>query len=325
MISVTVVIPTHSRLPELRALLSDLSQQAEPHVPFDVVVVDSDAGLDSTAVVQHAADRGLPVRRILTPNNVSTKRNVGAGATDAELLIFLDDDLRVGPHFVAAHVEAHSDVDSAVVSGAVTFPPEWIRESNYYRFKAARHRASGPALDDGVAPHHLVSMNFSITAEVYRAVGGFDPSFAHYGGEDLDFGFRCKKAGFCLAYAPKAAVEHWEVRMNPSAYFYKVYRAAYNGMPLLVAKHPEAREIRTVRLSMPGAATGIHRIVQMALFALARPGLIRRACQVLDRFDGNARLRMPVAYKVLTILANCLGTRDALVGSGERLPTWATL
>jgi GT2 family glycosyltransferase len=49
--------------------------------------------------------------------------------------------------------------------------------------------------------------NLLVHVDAFRAVGGFDQAYRHYG-EDADFCLRATRAGYSLGYCPDAVVEH---------------------------------------------------------------------------------------------------------------------
>lgn len=309
---VTVVIPTHNRPQALSALLGDLAGQRIDR-PCDVVVVDSEAGADVSPVIESWVERGLNVRRILTDNIIAGKRNAGAAAGEGTLLVFLDDDMRVGPDLVQAHADAVLADPGSVSIGAVHFPDDWVARSNYYRFKDSRHA-------HGIAPeflpaHRFVSMNFGISRPLFESLDGFDETFLGYGGEDMDFGIRCAARGIALKYNARADAEHCEVAMNVETYAAKVRAAAREGLTLVLERHPEAvQDIPTVRLCTGQGSRG-ERLVSRVVGVLAHDSVTRASVRALMRSDGRRRLYAPLAFKALTLVA----TRQGLDDRGQTL------
>lgn len=310
---ISVVIVTHNRHPELRDLLGDLA--AQELAPHEVIVVDSDQAEDSHPVVREAATQGLLARHVLAPNVIATKRNWGARAAGGELLVILDDDLRVGPEFLAAHASAHHGYDGRVASGPITFPEDWVEASNYYRFKQARH-AVNDSEPTAVPPHRFVSMNHSVRRESYMAVGGYDDDYLMYGGEDLDFGHRAKRQGLELVQAPGAGAEHHEVRMTWHTYLNKVHKAAYYGLPLLLAKNPESALVPTMQVIGAGPAEGLRmHALRGSVQLIANRTILKLMAAVFERTDTKSYAFTPRAYLAATLAANSLGFVDHQKGS----------
>lgn len=309
--TISVVIATHNRLTELDALLHDLANQTVS--AHEVIVVDSDAAADSRPLVEFHARRGLNVKHLITENVVAIKRNAGAARASGGLVVFLDDDLRVGRGFLAAHLAAHRQ-PRIVASGKVTFPEDWVHSSNYYRFKSGRHEQTNSSTI--VPPHRFVSMNNSIELVDYEALGGYDDDYRMYGGEDLDFGFRAQRAGLKhVLAAGGSSAEHHEVKMGWTQYVNKVHKAAYFGLPLVLAKNPEARRIPTVILSAPGVARDPReRALAAGLHALAHRPVLRLITAALSWSDRYRVLHLPVLQVAATLLANRIGFSEQAKG-----------
>jgi cellulose synthase/poly-beta-1,6-N-acetylglucosamine synthase-like glycosyltransferase len=68
--------------------------------------------------------------------------------------------------------------------------------------------------------------NLLVHAEAFRAIGGFDESWRHIG-EDVDFCFRARDAGYALGYCPGALVDHdGESELRP--FLQRFFRHGYS-------------------------------------------------------------------------------------------------
>jgi hypothetical protein len=319
-VDASVVISTHNRLEGLAGLLADLADQKLDGRVLEVLVVDSVLGDDCRWVVAQAAGRGLTVRHLLAKNIIAAKRNRGAEEANGRLLIFLDDDMRVGPYFVMGHLSAHEgQPELTVVSGAVYFPVEWVARSNYYRFKSSRQMNSSTRNleSDSVSGNHVVTMNCSIMRRAYAELGGFDEEYVQYGGEDLDFGFRCLRAGASMLYSERAEAEHREVATDIVMYATKLYTAAYYGLPMVLQKNPEAVSAPTIAITMPYRGRPLrYRLVGVLVGLLAHPFGISTLVRVLRRTDESSRLYVPAAFVAMTLLITRRATSDLRSGNG---------
>lgn len=303
--TVSVIIATHNRHEELGDLLQDLA--AQDVSDFEVLVVDSAVAEDSRPIIDQARESGLDAKHLLAPNVLSSKRNHGVAAARGSIVIILDDDLRVGPHFVATHADTHADTTNTVASGPITFPTEWVKSSNYYRFKEGRHAANN-AEPRTVPPHRFVAMNHSLRKETYLAIGGYDEDYQMYGGEDLDFGHRAKRHGCCLVLIQGGTAEHREVKMSWETYLTKVHKAAYFGMPLVLDKNPEAKHIPTVQVISDDPAQSA-KIATLKLFVrvCGHRSILRRMAHIFQALDHNPHYFTPRAYLAATLIANRIG------------------
>ncbi|NUT47306.1 MAG: glycosyltransferase [Saccharothrix sp.] len=218
---IAVVIPTYNREALVRGTLEALVRQGIPPAEFEVVVSDDGSSDRTRAVVDGFADR-LTIRYHFQEDlgfRAAAARNAGVRLTTAPVLAFVDAGVLPGPDFLAAHLAVH-EVDPgaptavigytfgyrpdesapAVDMGAVMTSEEAVR---HYRgspdFADARHLAFerfGFDLSRCTVPWQWFwSMNCSVRAEDFHAVGGFNEEFRSWGGEDLEFAFRLFRHG----------------------------------------------------------------------------------------------------------------------------------
>ena len=89
-------------------------------------------------------------------------------------------------------------------------------------------------LDDEEA-EHLPGCNLAVTCTAFDTIGGFDPQF-HTAGDDVDFCWRLRDAGFRLGFVPGAFVWH---RRRPTIGAFLRQQLGYGRAEhLLLAKHP---------------------------------------------------------------------------------------
>ena len=122
-----------------------------------------------------------------------------------EILAFTDDDCAPDREWLVRLGRVFADGRFAAAGGPNLPPPprNW-REAVVC---AAPGAPSHVMLDDEEA-EHLPGCNLVVTKAAFEAIGGFDPVF-HTGGDDVDFCWRLREAGFRLGFAPGAFVWHW--------------------------------------------------------------------------------------------------------------------
>ncbi|WP_225446994.1 glycosyltransferase family 2 protein [Streptacidiphilus sp. PB12-B1b] len=156
----------------------------------------------------------VPVRDGHLP--LAAARNAGARqALDrrAELLVFLDVDCVPGPATLARYAEVAED--GALWCGAVHYlppPPAQGYALSSLPALAGPHPARPVPPDDAVQPGGdpdlFWSLSFAVTADTWRAIGGFHEGYVGYGAEDTDFARLARSAGADLRWVGGAPVYH---------------------------------------------------------------------------------------------------------------------
>lgn len=116
-IDVTVILPSYNRYPLNLLTLYSLENQIFDFSKMEVILID-DASTDDTHLLQHYRPP-YPYRYIRNRNNEgrSKTRNMGIQAAKGEILIFLDAEVMVDPHFVSNHVRRHVADEAFVITG----------------------------------------------------------------------------------------------------------------------------------------------------------------------------------------------------------------
>ncbi len=187
---ISVVIATKDRAALLDAALASL--RAQENAPeLELIVVDNGSS-DATPAVARA--HGAEYAFVAEPNR-GKARNAGIARASGEVVAFVDDDVVVPPHFLAAHAKAHDvEIFPLAVSGPIVNVPD------------PAHRPKPTAAN--VSRAFFVTCNVSVRTSSLRAVGGFDEAFDLYGWEDTELGARLRAHGVKRAFAWDAYLWH---------------------------------------------------------------------------------------------------------------------
>lgn len=239
---VSVVVATYQRNALVIRLLEDLAAQSMPGDRFEVLLVDDGSPTPAAPVVASAfVDRPLPYAlTVITQANAgpAAARHRAIARAVAPLVIIVDDDMRVGPDFLAAHLAAHADGTRRVALGPVRNAPGG-RLPLFERFHLAMNdrlmtevRAGRAALRGS----HLYTGNVSFRRLDYEAVGGFDPAFRI--SEDAELGIRLEANGVAFVVAEGADAIHASDHTSSDAWLRRSH--AYGVADAsIAAKHPE--------------------------------------------------------------------------------------
>ena len=244
----SVIVPTYNQVSLLKGCVKSLENQSVDRGDFEVIVVN-DGSEDDTSVFLESYRPQFNLRAVDHPRNLgrAQARNSGAKQAEGEVLIFLDGDSTVDFNFVSEHIKGCEGEKDSVGIGSVELPAEdtGVPFKSYLATRGVQKLRSG----EEVPFRYFVSGNISLPRELFEAVGGFDPSFSFYGGEDLDLGIRLHKAGAKFIFFP-GAISYHHLEDDLKAAIDKKYVFGNRALPLVIEKHPEmVRQLPVVNLS----------------------------------------------------------------------------
>ena len=220
-----MVVPYFQAQPRLDLVLAALSVQTYPATRLEVVVADD----GSATAPDLGAAAGLATRLVRQPDQgfrAAAARNLGAAAAGGEVLLFLDGDTVPEPDYVRRLARLPALAPDALVVGRrrhadlTGWDPErlvrWLAEDGpgpveltEPEWLRAGYAASRDLLDaDERSYRFVISAVCGLTRDLFTELGGFDPGFTGYGGEDWDLAHRAWVAGALLAHVPEAVAWH---------------------------------------------------------------------------------------------------------------------
>lgn len=202
---VTVVVPVHRRVGELRRCLAALGG-----VPV-VVVDDASPHPEAADIAATCTEHGARLLRLPVNAGPAAARTAGVALTTTPLIAFVDSDVEVEQGWLD-RLLGHLD-DPSVALAAPRITPRFDRPDTLL----ARYGAHRCPLDLGsdpaaVRPRTRVAYVPTAAVVVRRtaleAVGGFDPDLRV--GEDVDLVWRLHATGWTARYDPSVRVHHAE-------------------------------------------------------------------------------------------------------------------
>jgi len=199
-VDISVIIPIRDGKHTLRFCLDSLKKSELP--PSEVIVVDDCSREDCSDLVR---SYGFKFLRVDRPQEAENARNMGAEMAKGDILVFTDCDMVIQPDALGRIRKSLSNLHYAAISGVCT--PE-----NDQRNLAARYKnlwlyysyASSPKDFD-----YWISSIGAVRKDAFFSVKGFCTSFQNkYGGGDLEFGRRLKKAGWRIRLDTKIQGKH---------------------------------------------------------------------------------------------------------------------
>lgn len=298
---VSVVISTFNRCHRLEKALAAVLSQAKG-VAYEVIVVDNNSSDATREVVAGKLGRFENLRYLFEPRQgLPYARNTGVSAATAPIIAFTDDDVHVGPDWVArikAAFDEHPDID--MIGGRVRpiWPsalPSWLTPKQLGPF-ALGERGDAPirVSADNAAPC-LVGANFAFRRSVFERIGLFDPAYPR--SQDREIQLRLWRAGGAGLYLPSLAiaVEIPEDRLTKQyfRYWYTTYGVYHSRMGLLDALDRDGRLVDPPARRLFGTPPFIWR--QLAASGLCWAGAMLRLNSA-DAFYWENQFRYLLSY-----------------------------
>ncbi len=220
-IKVSVVIPTHGQSESLGDTLTSLQKQSFPSKEYEIIVVENGSRANAKQIVEEInGTYGNRVRYIYEPRpGLHHGRNTGAKVGKGNIILYTDDDVIVGPHWIEEIYKCYDDPDVGVVGGKIigrweVEPPEWV-----WMFGTKKNIYPLTIVDLGegtfeLQKRYVFGANYSARKSVIFETGGsnpdlFPPNLKHLGGDgEVGFLNKVRAKGYKIVYNSNAIVEH---------------------------------------------------------------------------------------------------------------------
>ncbi len=230
--AVSIVIPCHTEQ-RWASLVRTVAAVKSQHLsPAEVVVV-----VDHNPALYRRARRdlsGVTVLENLYAQGVSGNRNTGAFHTSTSLIAFVDDDVTMGPDWLATMITPFADprvigAGNAIVPDWEGPAPRWMPEE--FLWAVGGSYAGMPTTTAPI--RNVWSAGMVVRRQAFLAVGGFRTGFGKLKGqnrpEDTDLCLRMSaQDGGHWMYVPEAQIRH-EVPAIRSTFSFFVRRCYAEG------------------------------------------------------------------------------------------------
>ncbi|MDB4265321.1 glycosyltransferase [bacterium] len=180
---ISVIIPAHNEQEYLPIGLAAIAE-ASKFTTFEV---------ETIVVLNRCNDRTEEIARTFgaviaheDAKNLSRIRNAGFAASSGDLIITVDADSRLHPHFLRLVVEKLQPEKNIIGGGAFVIPERW----------SLGIVCSAMMVIPYLAKHRVSYGSFWTTRQAFQAIGGFNPDFVTI--EDVDFAIRLRDYGKTL-------------------------------------------------------------------------------------------------------------------------------
>ncbi len=243
MLKISIIVPTANRRESLIRTVDSLVTQSFDPNHYEIIIVEngSDQTCDISTFDGLHSKTNVSLRYFHDPvPGLLTGRHRGALEAQADLLVFVDDDIVAAPGWLASIVRTFNDQSISLVGGRnlPTYevdPPEWLeafRSTTPYGGWALGELS---LLDLGDHPldikaTYVWGLNFAIRRQTLFDLGGFHPdcipdTLQHFQGDgETGLSLKADSQSLRAFYQPDAVVHHCipATRLTP-AYFEKRY------------------------------------------------------------------------------------------------------
>jgi len=237
---VSVVIATYNRQSSLRRLLEQLDAATIAPAHFEAIAIDDGSKDDTRTALADLKTRYAHRIERQENSGAAVARQRGVELARGIIVVFLDDDMQVGPDFLANHLAKHEDGKS-VVLGRLRPDAKLADMPLFERFYARVMASQNDALASGtpVRGHNIYTGNVSMPRALFLEAGGFDPQFRAL--EDEELGVRLEKSGARFAFANDAESIHGSDWTSMQKWMERAYRDGVY-QTKLSKKHPDMPE-----------------------------------------------------------------------------------
>jgi len=217
-VEISIIIPSKDRKAILLQTLEKVIKAIEKVEAEVIVINDSKTeNIDINPAWQH---------KIKVYNNpksgVASARNLGASKANANLILFMDDDMWVSEENILTTIALHKKYDkSCCINLNWIYPPElnkkmkkkqFGRYLHYYGFDSLKGWCRNLVWNDkDIFPiNHITSQYLSFDKADFDRVGGYNENFPHAGFEDYDLGKRLLKSAIQPYIYPLSMLFHNE-------------------------------------------------------------------------------------------------------------------
>ncbi len=265
-LTISVIIPVHNGGVKFRGCLTSVANAAP--APKEVIVI---ADGDSDGSWHVAEEFGMQVLRIPTPGGPARARYLGARNAQGDILFFTDADVTIRPDTIDRIITAFQQEPGLMaLFGSYDDEPFETNFLSQYRNLLHHyvHQTGAPEASTFWAGCG------AIRRDIFLEVGGFNENmYPHPSIEDIELGYRLKKAGHTIRLIKEIQVKHlkrWDVLSMLRADFF------YRALPwtdLLLREQQFINDLNLKTSSRISVAAGYLLVISL-LGTLFRPWLL---------------------------------------------------
>lgn len=213
LIKTSLIIPTYNGATKILNSLRSIQKQ---DLMFAEVIVAIDGSPDKTGEVIQEAHIEIEGLRVIEQENKgrAAARNSGARVAEGDLLLFLDDDLRLEIDVVQKHLHHHQAHQNSILVGNLDealHAAFEIAQTDVQKYKAQLSRKWMNELGTEktqLKRPFITAAHFSIPKTLFESLGGFNDGLRDC--EDYELALRAAKAGVPIYFDPTIIGWHYD-------------------------------------------------------------------------------------------------------------------
>ncbi len=219
---IAVIIPTRDNAADVREFTDSLLDTAARPDCLSILVLDNDSGPAARRALGQLERSGLQVSRIEEPFNWSRLNNLGAQQTEAPLLIFANDDMRMltreWDRMLRGLLE-RSDVGA--VGARLLYPDDTLQHAGVLfgwqgsvihdgLYEAATEPGPGQRWHLTRAVGAVTGAFLATRRQTFFDLGGFDEAELPIAYSDIDYTLKLRASGSIVLWTPSITLYHHE-------------------------------------------------------------------------------------------------------------------
>ncbi|MEO6197797.1 MAG: glycosyltransferase family 2 protein [Dehalococcoidia bacterium] len=301
--SISVIVPTYEREDMVAQTIDAIQRQDIPNSAYEIIVVDNASADGTTGVLKAKARRSpVPFTGIRMKENLgpAVSRNAALTLARGDLVAFTDSDCVPTGAWLRSLVIAAAQGVGVVQGHTIAHPSQPQPLFNHF-------------IETNGLDGSFSTSNVCYRREAVEAVGGFDPGCTYW--EDVDLGWRVRRAGWKAVYAPTALVHHQVIRL--SAMQWLLHAKNFSNWPAKASRYPEFRQHLFGRMW----ASSWHPLFEAALLGLVLTPVNRRflllTIPYLATFPVRGRLtgRAPILRAAANVARDTVSFTVLVAGS----------
>jgi len=218
---ISFIICTYNRADYLNDTLRSIFQFGIPEFRCEILIIDNNSSDRTAEIVEeykHSFDKNDElIRYILEPEQgLSHARNRGIKESEAQYIVFLDDDIKVTKSLLPAWYSFFTNNPQVVAAGGkihVQFDDSRPRWMSYFLLPLLGYHDLGDSIKRYPATKYPFGGNMGFNKKIFDEVGYFDTELGRKGkslkaGEEKDLFNRIRSRSYDLYYVPDSFLYH---------------------------------------------------------------------------------------------------------------------